>query len=161
MSTFSFFRWLHILAGAGWLGEVIVIVFVLVPIISKLSAKEQPGYIAEIFPRMFRLASVLAGLSLVAGAVINYQLTGWVNLGPYISSFRGGAIALGGLLGLALALFHFFFEIRIESRVAGLATTLDDEELARLQRYLTLIPRVGLLVLLAIFMLMMVGARGL
>jgi len=161
MSVFSFFRWLHILAGAGWLGEVIVIVFVLVPTISRLPREDRPSYIAEIFPRMFRLASVLAGLTIVAGAVINYQLTHWINLGPYIRSFRGGAIVVGGLLGLALALFHFFIEVRIESRVAGLATTLDKKELASLERYLTLIPRVGILVLFVIFILMMVGTRGL
>lgn len=153
----AIFRWLHILAGAAWLGEVVVIVFVLVPAVLRMPAARRPEFIASVFPRIFRLASVLALLTLAAGAGLNYQLTGWQNLGAYFASPRGIFIAIGGGLGLVLGIFHFTAERRLEPGVSRLAGRC---EAARILKVLTIVPRLGLGVLLVIFLSMMLAARG-
>ncbi|MCW5887514.1 MAG: hypothetical protein KIT07_05270 [Anaerolineales bacterium] len=153
-------RWAHVLAGAAWLGEVIVIVFVLVPAALKMELAARLEFIGRVFPRIFQLASVLAFITLAAGATLNYQLTGWHNLGAYFSSPRGVFIALGGGLGLLLALFHFFVEHRIEPGVKGMAAEVTPREAERIVKVLRILPRVGLSVMLVIFVSMMIGARG-
>ncbi len=150
-------RWVHILAGAGWFGEVVIVAFVLVPFARSLPADSQREYLVGVFPRVFRLASWLAGISLVAGLWLNYLLTGWTNMGGYFSSLRGGAILVGGTLGALLAGFHYFVEPHLEH---GLMTLNDVTTQNRLMQVLTVVPRAGLLVLVGILVSMMIGARG-
>lgn len=160
MSLLNLARWIHIVAGAAWLGEVVTVVFVLVPAALKLQGEARASYIAETFPRVFRIASVLALTTLAAGAWLNYLMTGWNNLDVFFFSRRGIAILIGGALGLGLTLFHFFVEGRLEPKVNALAVRADQEEMERITIFLTWIPRVGLVVLIVIFLFMMIGARG-
>lgn len=160
LSLLTVARWAHVLAGAAWLGEVVVIVFVLVPTALRMEPAARLDFVGRVFPRIFRLASVLASITLIAGAALNYLLTGWQNLGAYFSSPRGIFIAIGGGLGLALGLFHFFVEHRIEPGVKVMAQKVSAEEAGRIVKVLTIVPRVGLCVMLAIFVSMMIGARG-
>jgi hypothetical protein len=138
---------------------LITVVFVLLPLLRRMPADSRNRFIARVFPQVFRLASVLALLTLAAGATLNYTITGWRNLAVYISSPRGFYIFLGGVLGLLPALFHFLVESRLESRVQQMAT-LDGEDSQRIQRFLQVVPRVGLGVILAVFILMMIGRCG-
>lgn len=160
ISALTIARWVHVLAGAAWLGEVIVIVFVLVPSALRMQPAARRDFVSRVFPRIFQLASVLAFTTLVAGAALNYLITGWQNLGPYFSSPRGTFIAIGGALGLVLALFHFFVEHRIEPGVKVIAKKVSAAEAKRIVTVLTIVPRVGLCVMLVIFISMMIGARG-
>jgi uncharacterized membrane protein len=160
MSPFTVVRWIHILSAAAWLGEVVTVVFVLVPVAAKLSGPDRAAFISRVFPRVFRLATALAITTLAAGAWLNYLLTGWRNLDAYFGSMGGRAILVGGLLGVGLALFHFTVERRLEPRASSLLATADEETLGRLSQFLRLVPRVGLGVLLVVLILMMVGARG-
>ena len=102
-------RWIHILSGAAWLGEVVTIVFILLPWIFKLEVREQIRFLSKLFPMLFRVASLLSFTTITAGITLNYLLTGWRDMEVYLSSPRGFAIILGGTLGLTLTLFHFFF----------------------------------------------------
>ena len=161
MTLFTFVRWLHILAAAAWLGEVVTVVFVLVPTALRLRGTERADFISRTFPRVFQLATVLSVLTLAAGAWLNYLITGWRDLGAYFSSVRGTALLLGGLLGLLLALFHFAVEGRLEPRLRSFTGSTDNAALNKMLRFLTLVPRIGLAVIVAIFLLMMIGSRGL
>jgi hypothetical protein len=135
------------------------VVFVLIPIALQLDLEARKRFIAAVFPHIFRLASVLAAITLSAGAALNYGMTGWRNLDVYLGTRWEIAIFSGGLLGLLLAGFHFFVEARIEGRVAALAEG-SDQETEALARLLRIIPRLGLGVIVVIFVLMMIGARG-
>lgn len=160
LNWLAIFRWVHILAGAAWLGEVVVIVFVLVPAVLRMPAARRPEFMLAVFPRIFRLASVLALLTLAAGAGLNYQLTGWQNLGAYFGSPRGVFIAIGGGLGLALGLFHFTAERRLEPGVGRLRLPRSQRQAADILKVLTIVPRVGLGILVTVFLCMMIAARG-
>lgn len=160
MNPLTLARWLHILAAGAWLGEVVTVVFVLVPAAMRLRGKARAAYLAETFPRVFRLASALAVLTLGAGAWLNYLMTGWRDLDTFFLSSRGLPIAAGGALGLLLAAFHFIVEGRLEARVQSLNERLDEDRLGAYSVFLKRVPAVGLVVMLAIFLLMMIGARG-
>jgi uncharacterized membrane protein len=153
-------RWIHILAGAAWLGEVMTINFVLIPIVTRPALHERRRFIKTVFPLVFRLASILALTTIVAGAVLNYQITGWKNLDEYFSSARGLAIIVGGLLGLLLTIFHFTLERRLEPLIEALDGESEVDDVQKVVGWLRIIPRFGLGVILLIFILMMYGARG-
>jgi uncharacterized membrane protein len=161
MAPITIARWLHVLAAAAWLGEVVTVVFVLAPIALRLKGNDRTRFISKVFPRVFQVATVLALLTLAAGAWLNYLMTGWRDLPAYIASSRGAPILAGGILGLLLALFHFVVEGRLEPRLRQLPESDSDPQAARLLRFLTVVPRIGLAVIVLIFLLMMIGSRGL
>ena len=150
-------RWVHVLAGAGWFGEVVIVAFVLVPFARSLPAERQREYLVGVFPRVFRLASWLAGISLAAGLWLNYLLTGWTHMGAYFGSLRGGAILVGAVLGGLLAGFHYFIEPQLEQRLLAMEDAASQQ---RLMQILTVVPRAGLVVLVGILVSMMISARG-
>lgn len=156
----NLFRWLHILGGAAWLGEVATVVFILMPYVRQLHGEPRSAFVSKVFPKVFRWASVFATTTLLAGLALNYRLTGWHNLPAYFSSARGLPILIGGLLGLLLAAFHFLVEGRIEPGVARLLDTRNAAQEQKLVTFLTIVPRVGLGILVLVFFLMMLGARG-
>ena len=161
ISTLTIVRWVHMLSAAAWLGEVLLIAFVMVPSIATMDVKARASYIGTVFPRVFRMASIAVALVLLSGLYMNYLLTGWQNMLGYIQSFRGMMVTIGGVLGLLLGVFHFVVEARIEGRVIRLAEEIDAGELESILRYLRIIPRVGLVILIVVFLSMMIAARGL
>ena len=53
-TAFTVLRWVHILAGAAWFGEVVVVNLVLVPLVSKSAHESQIAFLARVFPSIFR-----------------------------------------------------------------------------------------------------------
>ncbi len=156
MELVTLARWVHVMAGAMWLGEVVVINFILIPVMAKMANEGRHSFLSTVFPRVFRLASVLAGTAVVAGALLFYLTYGT----DFSVLARNPALGAGMILGLLLAGFHFFMEDKLARRV-GIgdpntpADVLDDVHLK-----LTIVPRIGLGVIATIFLLMMIGARG-
>lgn len=97
-----------IISGVAWIGEVITINFVLVPVVKKINRDSRGKFIRQIFPRIFRLASVLSLTAIISGASMSYLITVWKNLGEMIFTRWGLGIAIGGGLGLILTLFLLF-----------------------------------------------------
>lgn len=152
------------LAGAAWLGEVIVVNFVLVPVLARLEPERRGWFLAAIFPRIFRLASALSLTTVLAGAALNLSLGGWhldVVITRLISFRWGWSILIGGLLGLGLTIFHHIAERRLGYYVIAAHASTDSETFALLLRRLRVIPRAGLAVLLLTFLFMMFATHGL
>jgi hypothetical protein len=164
MTVSNLLRWIHVIAGAAWLGEVAVVSFLLVPVLSHLESDKRTWFLAVIFPRVFRLASILSLTTILAGAALNLSLSGWqvdVALARLTSSRWGWSILAGGLLGLGLTFFHHIMEHRFEPHMRATLDEPDDAEFAIIVRRLQIIPRVGLGVLVLTFLLMMFAVRGL
>ena len=152
------FRWIHIGAAGAWLGEVMVVVFVLVPVVSKASGDRRSWFLSTVFPRVFRLASVLSLTVLIAGMFLWLTMNNWqLNLDRLVTEQWGLAILVGAVFGTALTLFHFVAEGRLEPLVMSDDPDTQETVIRRLQ----LIPRYGLVVLLIAFGSMMYAARGL
>jgi uncharacterized membrane protein len=151
-------RIIHVIAGSLWIGEVVVINCILIPVLSKFEGDYRRQFLVTLFPRIFNLASLLSATVVITGVIMVYYLTnGELNL---LASGRWGlSILLGGILGIILTLFHFFMENRLASKI-GLGKKGDHEKLAEVHLSLKIVPRLGLLVILAIFLLMINAAHG-
>jgi len=160
MNVLNVVRWIHIISGVAWVGEVITLNFVIVPALIKMSSDTRGTFIRQIFPRVFHLASILSLTAIISGAAVNYLMTGWKNLDVLIGTRWGMAIAIGGGLALLLTLFHLFIEERLEP-IAITADASSDVDIEKTIKMLKIIPRVGLPILLLIVLLMMYAARGL
>jgi hypothetical protein len=111
-----------------------------------------------VFPRVFRLATVLGGTAVISGLVL--LLLGPGGLERALSAAWGARILAGGTLGAVLYVFHLWLEPRLErrlrARLAGTERTQGDQLDLRI---LLIVPRVGLLILLTVVALMSAAAR--
>ena len=124
MNIIDLVRWVHVLSGAAWLGEVVTINFVLIPVLKSLTPARRVEFIRNVFPRTFWLASILAATALASGLTMSYLMKGWKDLSVFFTTRWGLEILVGGLLGLVLAVFHFAVEGRLEPRISALGTHL-------------------------------------
>lgn len=158
-SWYVVIRWLHVISATAWVGEVMTVVFVLVPAVLALQGPERMAMLHRVFPRVFKLASVLSGTAVVCGAILltaRYH-SSW---GALLTTFHGRCYLAGATLGTAVAAFHFFLEPRLEGMICSAAGNGDLELTDAVLTRLRLIPRVGLGVVLTSMMLMMVATRG-
>ncbi|MCC7361343.1 MAG: hypothetical protein IT317_17790 [Anaerolineales bacterium] len=160
MNWVNVVRWVHVVAGISWLGEVLTINLVLVPALVSLNKEARRAFIHQVFPRVFRLASILSATAVISGLVLNYLMTGWTDLGALLRSRWGISILVGGSLGLLLTLFHFFVETRLEP-TAHTADNISDSEVEKIVSVLNLVPKIGMLIIVVVVLLMMYAARGL
>lgn len=160
MDWLVFVRWIHVLAASAWFGEVLVINVILVPTLSRYEGPARREFLSTVFPRIFRLASVLAGTVAATGAVLVYRYTG----GDIQALTQGGrwgqCLLAGAILGGILISFHFFMEDRLARRVGIGRPDVSHEVVDDVHVKLKVVPRVGLAVISTIFFLMMLAVRS-
>ena len=109
-------RALHMIAGSSWLGAVILINFVLIPVLPKLKENIRRDVFIHLFPALFKLASVLSATVVITGVImIQYQTDGAWDL--WNRGRWGTSIFWGGLLGVLLTFFHFFIESYLGKKI--------------------------------------------
>lgn len=151
-------RWVHVVSGVGWLGQVLVVIFVLVPALRRLEGESQKRFLQEVFPRVFRLASVLSVTAIATGTMVYLARFDWrVELGVLTTTTWGGWILAGAILGGLLTAFHFLAEAKLEPAVSGVSAP---EDVDRMVRIVTVVPRIGVFVLLGAVVAMMYAAHG-
>ncbi len=151
---YTLIRWLHVVSGSAWLGEVLVINFVLIPVLSKFTDPSGKNFINSIFLKLFRLASVLALVTILTGAVLLYNFIGFNIASLTERGSWGWSILIGGSLGLVLTIFHFFIENWLAKKL-GNTSTGSKEDVDDVHLKLKFIPRIGMIVITLIFLLML------
>lgn len=155
-------RYIHIVAGVSWLGEVMVINFVLVPAIGDAEGESRVALIENVFPRLFKLATALGGLAVVTGAFLISWYTKF-HLSVLTSSHWGWFVSIGGLMTLVLYLFHLFQEENVEhtlmSSLVEATKKRNKPATEALLRKLKILPRAGMVVLLIAILLMVAAAH--
>lgn len=86
-------------AGFAWWGEVFYINFVLTPMLPKLEPGAKERVMPEIYPRMFRIATVLSSLTITFGVLTAIFLSNF-KFDIFMNSMWGLLIVIGGSLGL-------------------------------------------------------------
>jgi len=152
-------RWIHVFSGSMWFGEVVVINFILIPVIANLQGEARKQYVSNVFPRVFRMASVLSATSVITGVILVTIYTDW-QYGKLLSGRWGLSILVGGGMGLLLTLFHFFMEDKMARKIGIGCPDMETEVLDDVHAKLKIVPRLGLLVISTIFALMMYAVRG-
>ena len=156
---YLYVRWIHVLAASAWFGEVVAINFILIPSLSSYEGEARKGFLNRVFPRVFRMASILSATAGVTGAVLLYHHVGFA-LPTLFETRWGRLIAIGGTLGLVLTLFHFFLENHLARRVGVGRDEISAEQVEDVHGKLRIVPRIGLVVISTIFVVMMVAVRG-
>lgn len=151
-------RTIHQLAAALWLGEVLVLNFILLPVLSKYEGDLRRRVITSIFPRVFKLASILSATVVITGLYMVFYLTNG-NLQILLNGRWGLSILIGGSLGIMLTIFHFFLEDKLAKKIM-LGKQGDHEKLAEVHLKMKVVPRIGLTILMLIFLLMINAVHG-
>lgn len=152
---FNIIRWTHVVAGSAWFGEVVVINFVLIPVLSNYQGVARKDFLNTIFPRIFKLASILASTTAITGGLLLYNFIGF-DIGSLTEKGTWGwSILIAGTMGLILTLFHFFIENLMARKIGVGDPSISDEAVEDVHVKLKLIPRLGMVVITTIFVLMM------
>ena len=153
-------RWIHVVSASVWVGEVAVINFILIPVVGQLNVASRRTFLTTVFPRVFRMASLLSSTAVVSGLTLLTMMTQG-SFGVLLEGRWGNAILFGGTLGILLTLFHFFMENRLAKKIGvGCEYLPSDEQLEDVHSKLKVVPRAGMLVISTIFFSMMYAVRG-
>jgi hypothetical protein len=143
-------RIVHILSSFAWWGMVFFLVFILLPVLKRMSAITQQEIIGLVVPRIFRAASI-AGFFSVGMGWRNAMEIANRDFGYFFSNGVNFLLLIGGLLATGLYLFHLFLEhqeIELAMRVQESATIeLDDPEVKVLINKIQIIPIIGFLIM--------------
>lgn len=93
--------WLHVLSAIGWLGGGIMFGFVIAPALARLSPASSGEFMVKVVPRVARFFQASAGLTIVFGFLLLYNLGGMSLLD--LSTSYGVDLTVG--MGAALAGF--------------------------------------------------------
>lgn len=149
------------IAGSAWFGEVVMMNFVLIPVLSKYQGTAKKEFLNTIFPRVFQLASVLSSITAVTGGILLYHFVGFKIYLLVERGTWGWSILIGGTLGLILTLFHFFIENVLARKVGVGDPNLSQDAVEDVHLKLKFVPRMGLVVITLIFLFMMNARQGL
>ncbi|MCC6617947.1 MAG: hypothetical protein IT341_02780 [Chloroflexi bacterium] len=153
-------RFVHVVSGVGWLGEVVTVNFVLLPALASADAELRARILTAVFPFVFRLATVLGGIAVVSGAIVFWIMSGG-DLARLVDSTWGQRILLGGVFGGPLFAFHLLQESRWEGGLGKRLVAAEHDPAAsdRILRHLNVIPRIGLAILVACVFFMSAATR--
>lgn len=135
---------IHKTAGILWLGEVFVINFILIPVALSLERDRVGEFVKLVFPRVFRIASVLSATTVISGILLFVLMT----RGNFdvVKTDWGINIVVGGVLGTLLTIFHFLAEPRMKKILEG--------DLDRFLKVIRFVPRAGLVVIFLTYFFM-------
>ncbi|MBI4929313.1 MAG: hypothetical protein HY841_01005 [Bacteroidetes bacterium] len=155
---FPTIKMLHLFFASCWLGEVMVINFIMTPALGKYNKEGKSEMLVTIFPKLFRMASILSAITIITGTSLLWFYTKF-NF-EILMQGHWRIILIGGTLGLLLTLFHFFLEARVTNLLAPNEKNYNYENHALVYGRLKIIPRIGLVVITTIFFLMMFAEYG-
>lgn len=156
---YSIIRAIHIISGSIWIGEFIVINFIFFPILSKYQGEMNKRLSISFSHRIFNFSSILSIIVVVTGVFMIFQITNG-DLNYLLSGRWGLSILIGSILGIILTIFHFTFENRLIKKI-DLENEGDDTEIKKVILKLKIVIRIGIIVTLTIFLLMLNAYRSL
>lgn len=68
--------WLHVISAIGWLGGGIMFAFIIGPALEKLSPSASAEFLVKVVPRVARFFQAIAGLTVLFGILLLYNLGG-------------------------------------------------------------------------------------
>ncbi len=158
MSVFVFIRNLHLLSAAIWLGMVVVMNFGLMPSVSKKLTQVDVDILKPIFKNVTKLVSISAFSTFVTGGILLWIQTKF-HVSEMFESIRGTLLFIAGTVGFIVTIFHFFAESSVEKYLKSRLP--NQEELLVGYKGIEYIPRIGLVIVSAIFITMLIAVRGL
>ena len=145
-----------LVALAAWVGEVVTLNFIIVPGINALDEAGRAAFIGRYLPRFFRMATVLALTTVLSGLGVGLIAAYGPDI-PHAVPVGGSAeVLIAAILIVALACFHLVAQSRLRPIVESFAVTPDPEKVGFVTRFLGIVPRIGLVVIVGAFVLLMI-----
>ncbi len=157
MSLFGIIRNIHVLSASIWLGMVVVMNYGLMPSVAKKMTQLDVDILKPIFKNVTNLVSLSAASTAITGGIIIWIQTKFYFLGM-LNSTRGTLILIAASVGFLVAIFHFFAETKVENYLRSRSQNKD--ELLVGYKGIEFIPKIGLVVVSAIFITMLIAVRG-
>ncbi len=157
MSLFGIIRNIHVLSASIWLGMVVVMNYGLMPSVAKKMTQLDVDILKPIFKNVTNLVSLSAASTFITGGIIIWMQTKFYFLGM-LNSTRGTLILIAGSVGFLVTIFHFFAETKVENYLRSRSQNKD--ELLVGYKGIEFIPKIGLVVVSAIFITMLIAVRG-
>jgi uncharacterized membrane protein len=101
--------WLHVISAIAWLGGGIMFGFVIAPTLSKFSPPASGEFLVKVGPRVARFFQVIAGTTILFGALLLYNLGGFGLLTP--SNTYGIELTIGVTFALIAFVVSEFFGV--------------------------------------------------
>ena len=141
-------------ALAAWIGEAAVLNFIIVPGIAALDEEGRAAFIARHLPRFFHMATVLALTVVLSGLAA--RTIGSLSPEVSIPILTGGspAVIIASILIAALTGFHLAAQARLRPVAKSFSVNPNPEKLRFVTKFLSIVPRIGLAVILAAFVLL-------
>ena len=141
-------------ALAAWIGEAAVLNFIIVPGIAALDEEGRAAFIARCLPRFFHMATVLSLTAVLSGLAA--RVIGSFSPAVPIPVLTGGspAVIIASILIAALTCFHLAAQARMRPVAKSFSVGPNPEKLRSLTRFLSIVPRIGLAVIVAAFVLL-------
>jgi hypothetical protein len=134
-----------IVAAAGWIGEAITLNLIIVPSLRPMDREDQARFIGRYFPRFFRLATYLALIAVAASIAVVVRGS--------VPAPSQTLFVIGSAVIWTLALFHLAIESRLRPIARSLLDSPDEDKTRIFVAFLRIVPRIGILVLLCGFVL--------
>ncbi len=157
MSLFGIIRNIHVLSASIWLGMVVVMNYGLMPSVAKKITQLDVDILKPIFKNVTNLVSLSAASTFITGGIIIWIQTEFYFLGM-LNSTRGTLILIAGSVGFLVTIFHFFAETKVENYLRS--RSHNNDELLVGYKGIEFIPKIGLVVVSAIFITMLIAVRG-
>ena len=145
-----------LVALAAWIGEVVTLNFIIVPGINALDEAGRAAFIGRYLPRFFRMATVLALTTVLSGLGAGLIAAYGPEIPHAVTSGRSPEVRIASILIALLACFHLVAQSRLRPIVESFAVTPDPEKVRFVTKFLGIVPRIGLMVIVGAFVLLMI-----
>ncbi|MCI4333841.1 MAG: hypothetical protein L3K01_09035 [Thermoplasmata archaeon] len=110
--------WGHVISAICWLGGGVVFAFVVGPALGKLSPASSGEFLVKVVPGVVRFFQIFAGLTIVFGALLLYNMGGLSLLSP--STSYGIILSAGVAFALAAFVVAEFIAAPIQMKAVRL-----------------------------------------
>lgn len=154
---FPFIRSIHMLSGSLWIGELLIVNIILIPLFLKADSVLRNLFFNTIYPKLLTLTSVLSLIALSSGIFLAYYLSDG-EFQRLIKGRWGLSILVGGSIGILLIIQHILSR---KIRVRWMNEKMHHDPFPNgINFWLKVFPWMETLMLLVVFLLMMNASRG-
>jgi uncharacterized membrane protein len=158
--------WFHIVSVIGWSGAALTFLVSIRPTVAKFTPQASGEFILKTFPRFVRSVQVFTVFTLVFGPLLAYAMSDGP---PNIFNLRSPwsiFVTIGASIGIATFLVVFFLLTPTSKKLGNIVRQMQQNpqqpppaELKALQKRLSLIPPLGVTLLLLAEVMMVAAAQ--
>lgn len=143
---------LHLISGSLWLGETLVVNFILFPALRRDPNEAKRDFVLAVYRRLFNMSTMSAIISSATGIVLIWFAIASGQFGSSDTSWQV-SMALGGVFGLVILVLHLIEKVNmVRLKEVHRKGTLDTAVFLKKVKW---IPRLSCILVVATFLIML------